>query len=358
MNILYIGPRETGGRNGGEMIEERNQKLLEIICNGEVVFFAPNMRYQTYREKIAMCIGLTNERRNALKEIIKNKHFDLVFISQSYFGGYAKYIKKISPIPIVTFFHNAEIAYFFSARKKDKQIWRGFYYIAKVILNEFLAVRRSDKLITLNQRDSIALKKYYGRGSDFIMPTTFIDSFNENNAKNSIFDIDYLFVGSCFFANTEGLQWFIDKVLPYVKGDLYVVGNGMDKFGFSNLSDRIHISGFVNDLSNYYNRAKIVVSPIFSGSGMKTKTAEALMYGKIIVGTKEAFEGYIINSKCMKLCNTAEDFIEELNYLYSTKMSVVNRDARVHFQEYYKNEVLIPPLENFLKSCVVYDKRG
>jgi len=35
-----------------------------------------------------------------------------------------------------------------------------------------------------------------------------------------------------------------------------------------------------------------VILPIISGSGMKTKTAEALMYGKSIIGIKEAFEGY------------------------------------------------------------------
>lgn len=40
-----------------------------------------------------------------------------------------------------------------------------------------------------------------------------------------------------------------------------------------------------------------MVMPIFSGSGMKVKTAEALMYGKFLIGTKEAFEGYEIDEK-------------------------------------------------------------
>ena len=46
-------------------------------------------------------------------------------------------------------------------------------------------------------------------------------------------------------------------------------------------------------MSDFYRRAKCVVSPIFHGA-YETKTAEALMYGKFIIAT-EAFEGYHIN---------------------------------------------------------------
>ena len=38
--------------------------------------------------------------------------------------------------------------------------------------------------------------------------------------------------------------------------------------------------------------AALVIAPIFDGSGMKTKVAEALMHGKHVVGTPEAFSGY------------------------------------------------------------------
>ena len=350
MKILYIGPREKGGRNGGEMIEERNQNLLETICKGDVVYFVPDMRYKSLGAKFALYIGLSKERKETLQEILTHTNFDIVFISQSYFGGYAKYVKKIAKVPVITFFHNAEIDYFLSIRKKNRQRLSGLFYMTKVLLNEFLAIKKSDKIITLNERDSIALKKHYGKGADFVLPTTFKDTFNEEKANKSILDIDYLFVGSCFFANTEGLQWFIDKVLPFVKGNLYIVGNGMDKYEFVNLTDRIHILGFVDDLSEYYSRSKIVVSPIFSGSGMKTKTAEALMNGKIIVGTKEAFEGYIINPKCMIQCDTADEFIRELNSLSSTECSVVNIEARDHFIAHYKTESMINPLEHFFTN--------
>lgn len=47
---------------------------------------------------------------------------------------------------------------------------------------------------------------------------------------------------------------------------------------------------------------------------MKVKTGEALMYGKSIFGTIEAFQGYEIDyEKIGGVCNTAEEFIEKIN---------------------------------------------
>ncbi|HSF13623.1 MAG TPA: glycosyltransferase, partial [Erythrobacter sp.] len=50
--------------------------------------------------------------------------------------------------------------------------------------------------------------------------------------------------------------------------------------------------GAVDDLSPWYAGAALVIAPILSGSGMKTKVAEALMHGKRVAGTSEAFVGY------------------------------------------------------------------
>lgn len=56
-----------------------------------------------------------------------------------------------------------------------------------------------------------------------------------------------------------------------------------------------------------------MISPIWAGGGMKTKTAEALMYGKTIIGTTETFEGYEMDPRCMILCRSAADFIAAID---------------------------------------------
>ena len=68
--------------------------------------------------------------------------------------------------------------------------------------------------------------------------------------------IDYLFVGVSFFANVEAVQWFINNVMPMVDGHFHVVGKGMNKALFHNVTNRVHIHGYVDDLSDYYYRAR------------------------------------------------------------------------------------------------------
>ena len=51
-----------------------------------------------------------------------------------------------------------------------------------------------------------------------------------------------------------------------------------------------------------------------SGSGMKTKIAEAASYGKIVLGTSEAIHGYekFINKICIR-CDNEKEFIYNIN---------------------------------------------
>ena len=332
-------------QNGGDRIEKRNQSLLERISEGNIVYFAPDFSYKSISKRLNIYIGYTFSKKNELKQMLKSNNFDFIFVSQSLYGGYVKLIKKLCDTPIITFFHNVELDYFKTFHEHYSV--KGLYYLIKVILSEYISVKLSTKIVAMNERDSNGLYKYYKRKADLILPTSFEDtSYKLNTVKQ---DIDYLFVGSCFRANTEGLQWFIDNVMPYVKGSLYIIGNGMDKYDFLNLSNRIQIKGFVENVADYYNRAKIVISPILSGSGMKTKTAEALMYGKIIVGTREAFEGYIINPDCMILCNTKDDYIEFLNSFDISKEYPQNMVARQHFIDNYSDESIYQRLYQYFK---------
>ncbi len=348
MKILYIGPKMLDPRNGGDAIELRNQTLLEKLSK-EVTYFSPDFKYNSIWDKFRITIGLTSRKKKELKSLLNQNFFNVLFVSQSTYGGIVKFMKGKTKCPIVTFFHNAEIDYYLGSFK-GKLFLKGLNYFIKVAYCEYYSAKLSDIIITLNERDSLCLKKYYGRCSDYILPTSFEDVFDNVKRSDAILDIDCLFVGSAFYANTDGLQWYIDKVLPYVSANLYIVGNGMDKYQFKNVTEKVYIKGFVDDLSEYYLRSKVVISPIFSGAGMKTKTAEALMYGKTIIGTKEAFEGYIINDACMRQCNTPQEFISELNEILPTISQSVNMNARTHFLNYYSNESALAIFKNILLS--------
>lgn len=347
MKILYVGEKINSPQNGGDMIELRNQKLLECMTGVSVVYIEPEFNSLTSR----VSYGLSKNVKSNLRTVFSKEKIDLVFVSQSWLGFVLRYVKKKYGVRTLCFFHNAEIDFFNDMYERNKGGLKQKLYVWKMIIAEFLSIHYADSIITLNKRDSDALLKHYKRGTDFILPTTFDDSLkNDDMQYENDMDIDYLFLGSSFFANNEGVQWFIDNVLPYVEGNFYIVGKNMDHQNFKNLSDRVHIYGFVEDIASIYRRAKIVVSPIFSGSGMKTKTAEALMYGKVIVGTKEAFEGYVINDVCMHQCDTAQEFVNVLKQLIPEIKHSINKEARNHFVKYYSNEGVINSFKSFLEG--------
>jgi glycosyltransferase involved in cell wall biosynthesis len=350
MNILYIGREIINPTNGGDMINFRNQQLLRAVFEAKLIYLEADGG--SLVSKFTM--GLTALKKKEIKNCLNNNVVDFVFVSYSAYGSYVKFLKQNYNIPIVSFFHNAEFAFFKDKLKVSGFDLRGWAYYKKVEYYERMTTEYTDRMVVLNSRDSDELERHYGRKADFILPTTFDDKFDEKNySVQNEFDYDYLFLGSSFFANVEGCKWFIKNVLPYIGGKMCIAGKGMEKVGFNVSSGRVTVIGFVEDLSELYSKSRVVVSPIFSGSGMKTKTAEALMYGKTIIGTKEAFEGYIKNNLCMIECNTSEEFIKAINNLMPKIKSNINFDARSHFVKNYSTRCVSDSFCAFVNNCLI-----
>lgn len=113
---------------------------------------------------------------------------------------------------------------------------------------------------------------------------------------------------------------------------------------------KVKILSNIKDLTPYYQNALCMVMPIFTGGGMKVKTAEALMYGKIIVGTKESFEGYETNATGIFIeCNNKEEFISKINKLLP-KVQPYNIDSRKLFLEKYSFEATLKQFKELALS--------
>lgn len=340
LKFLYIGSKIDKPKSGADQVNKRNQDLLKMI--GDVTYVELSNRHID-----RVCFQVSSTVLQTISKELSTFKYDYVFVQQSLLGRACLFIKSRFPtIKVITFFHNVEVHYAEEYKKVVGSIKAlPFYWLVKYW--EKKAVLNSDYAITLNKRDSTILQNYYNVTVSSELPTSFPDKFYGSQDQADTQDvIDYLFVGVAFFANIQGVQWFIDNVMPFVSGTLCIIGKGMDAVNFSNLNDRIEVIGFVDDLSEYYCRSRFVVSPIFYGAGMKTKTAEALMYGKTVIGTKEALEGYIRDDRCMIECNSAADFIEAIN---NTSPSVLNPYSRKLFLEHYSYRQSLEILNKVLK---------
>lgn len=292
--------------------------------------------------------GYTKKCEKFILKKIAEKIYDIIYLD---FSGYAVSIPKIKKrtnAKIYVFFHNIEYLYEKNRAEKENKL----YYVSALSIrnSEETAVKYGDKLITLNSRDSQLLKKLYGREGDLELPISFKDSADFSKKLTGRSSSFILFVGALFGPNEDAVKWYCEKIAPYVQYDLLIVGKNMENVKKKYSADNVEIIGTVSDLSMYYNSALAVIMPIRYGDGMKVKTAEALMYGKTVIGTSEAFEGYKIT--CGQegfLCDTAEDFINKINGL--TEKDTYNEFSRKLFLEKYSLEVSVEAFRKMQNSA-------
>jgi glycosyltransferase involved in cell wall biosynthesis len=244
---------------------------------------------------------------------IRAERIGRVFIDGSNLGRLAAAIKREVPsAQILTFFHNVEARFFLGSLRRERSVHAAGVMAANYVA-ERLAVRYSDRLITLSERDSAALRRLYGRGATDILPMAMADRLSGASADEALVgeDAPLLFVGGSFYANKDGIAWFAREVAPRLPIRTIVVGHGMDELRPAiEQEGKVEVVGGVDSLSPWYGDARVAIAPIFDGSGMKTKVAEALMFGKRIIGTREAFAGYeAIAGQAGWICETPDEFV-------------------------------------------------
>lgn len=349
--VLFISRDYTLHNDGGSIVARRNLKFLKSIGLDvdEFIIPAPSLSTRIINLLLRQSYGDSYRLHKKLKKYL-HCEFDLIFFDGSLYG---KYLQMFSYHGFRTccFYHNVESSYYsdkyaVTGKLQDKLM------IPFIQYNESLSTAYSSYVIMLNQRDSDDLMKTYGRAADFILPTSFkpleidISSYqNENEAPKPYL----LFIGSKFFANYEGLDFLIKDIAPLIKYDIRVVGNVCDFFKNTKLPDNVILEGQVKDLLPYYTNAECVIEPIFSGSGLKTKTIEALKYGKYIIGSKEAFEG--IPSESVRdigcICMTKSDYVDAINTLNCDK---IHNHSLLLFNNVYSDTIQIERLKSFLRD--------
>jgi hypothetical protein len=345
--IVYIGPKVEKIATGATVVHWRNEMVLKGLFNESFIKFELNYSHnifsKIFKKLFLYPSDLSPFKMVQCKKIIKKIKPKWIFLCSSQYGRLIQYIKKCYPrATIITYFHNIEKKYardYLNVKKPQTLL---FYFLCW--FNEYKAVKYSDICICINKRDSELMKTIYNREGDLIIPVSIDDTIIDDNIKkiswlySRIYSRKALFVGSNFFGNTQGLLWFIKNVLPFVDMKLQIVGSGMSKAFVQ--TEKTEVYDFVDDLSSFYFAADFIILPIISGSGMKTKTAEALMYGKAIIGTKEAFEGYdLFAVDKMFVCQSADDFITAIKDIYeNNEIFYFNKDIRNIFLTLYSTE--------------------
>ncbi len=287
-------------------------------------------------------------------QTIQDKNIVKVFVDGSNLGECVKAVKKQLPnVEIITFFHNVEARFFLGSFWQVKTI-RALVVLVVNYLAERKSAIYSDKLICLSERDSNLLKRLYGRSATHVSPMAMLDkSLNSSPLiHNEPCEKFALFVGGVFYANKAGITWFVKHVVPRIQIKICIVGKGFeDMKDLLGLDRKVEVVGAVDSLEQWYRDAHFVIAPIFDGSGMKTKVAEALMFGKKIVGTPEAFSGYEdVAERAGWVCSTADEFVEVIGHVQDLNLKASDPELRALFEKAYSLDAARVRLETIMNA--------
>lgn len=98
--------------------------------------------------------------------------------------------------------------------------------------------------------------------------------------------------------NAEAVSYILDEVKPRmdkagIECEILLAGKGLSETLISkvNAAPNVHYLGFVPDLSDFLHACDIMLNPVITGGGIKTKAVEALAYNKIVVSSLSGAAG-------------------------------------------------------------------
>ena len=335
MKILYITNNGIeDAAFGGAKASRRNYELLKEY--GEVNVVAIRKRSNMASLLSALQGYFPPSGRQDLIRIgnmLETDKYDLVFFDGSHFGNIARYVKTKN-IKVICSAQTCEYDYIEVRFGKQKSLKKSIYK-RLVKKQERLAVQFADCNIVLTRRDAERMRKLYDVPMPEILPLSLVDVYEQKLPKCK--ERTCLLFGPLGRANEEAFGWFVENVSPYLHCKTKIAGKGLEIYQKDWSTAQVEVQGYVEDIAQLYADAVCVVIPLLSGGGMKIKTAEALMFGKYIFGTDEAFVGYELEyDKIGGKCNSAQEFIDKINaFLDIEKDTFYNTYSRQRYEEKY-----------------------
>ena len=134
---------------------------------------------------------------------------------------------------------------------------------------------------------------------------------------------DIMFLGGFnHLPNIDAVKYFSKDILPMVMKEIpdikfYVVGSNPPKEIRQLESDNIIVTGYVEDLTPYFENYRISVAPLRYGAGVKGKIGEAMAHGLPVVTTLIGAEGMgLVDGENVLIADTSDEFAKKIVMLY------------------------------------------
>lgn len=172
---------------------------------------------------------------------------------------------------------------------------------------ELAAIHQCDLVVTHNKKDQNLLIANGVPKEKLGVIAPYYDSFPSTKRTPQKGNVIY-YGAMNRIENSSSALWFIENVMPKIKDETIiftVIGNKPPQELVNKQSEKIVVTGFVDNPAPYFENAMCLVAPLLLGAGVKVKIIEALSSGVPVVTNDIGIEGI-----------DAKDGIE---YIHATK---------------------------------------
>jgi sugar transferase (PEP-CTERM/EpsH1 system associated) len=239
------------------------------------------------------------EMRRRIQQLTSENLFDVVVCD---FLAPAVNVPRTLSCPAVLFQHNVEAMIWQRHFEAQTSVLKRAYLLGqwrKMRAFEGVMCRRFDRVIAVSREDCEVMRREYGVTAIDDVPTGVDTNFFRPRATASRSPRNLVFTGSMdWLPNEDAIRYFTEQILPLIKQQLpdvtlTVVGRNPYPalLDLSKRDSSVMVTGRVEDVRPYMERAGAYVVPLRIGGGTRLKIFEAMAMEKAIVSTTVGVEG-------------------------------------------------------------------
>jgi polysaccharide biosynthesis protein PslH len=256
---------------------------------------------------------LSDEMQRSIDEFAGNGHADIIHTCTQMLG----YFRFPENVPVVTDTH--EVEYDLAERTyRNARSFSGkvlaYLTFAMGKKEEIENCGKFDALISTTERDAVIFRRDNPSLRVEVIQNGVDPRFFERLPETQVGG-RLVFTGlMSFFPNDDGARWFVDEIFPIIlrsvpHATLTIVGKDPGPDVLARASEKVTVTGFVDDVRPYMARGDVFVIPLRVGGGIRGKALEAMGAGIPIVTTTIGCEGiHLRDGESALFADTPETF--------------------------------------------------
>ena len=237
---------------------------------------------------------VTMRFKRAFNKILKNNNYDYIFINYASWATLVEHNHHTKKAIRVIDTHD-----FITAQLQKKND------IGQSFKEEIRRISLFDVALAISVEEQYIFSQFC-KSKVMLAPMMLDKPENIHAFGGKSFDLIY--VASDNIHNQRAANWFFSEVYPLLPTNIQICVIGQINEHLSIKAPNIISVTFAEDLSPYYQNAKVALCPMLTGTGTKIKVVEALSYGLPIVCNTRGLDGLIdkTNNGCLVSDNPVE----------------------------------------------------